>query len=230
MSVTANIARIKPAHVLIAVVLILFVLVLLIWLAAPEKHPVPPDMTDAEKKERFLELMLPPIRKVASELEAAHQSAEQSIRAGKDLNAMRQEYRAETDQQLLAALKPHPVSITLAQAATESAWATSRFFVEANNVFGVWSFDPDEPRVAAGSKRGDKTVYVKKFRSLESAVRDYYRVLARGEKFAEFRTMRLSTDDPFQLVKKLDGYSEIGAQYGEDLAAIIRRNEFQQYD
>jgi Bax protein len=230
MSVTDKIARMKTAHVLIAVASILLAMVLIVWLAGPEKHAVPTDMTDAEKKARFVDLMLPPIRKVQAELEAAHLSAERSMKAGKDLSSLREEYRATTDQQLLAALKPHPASITLAQAATESAWATSRFFVEANNVFGVWSFDPDEPRIAAGSPRGDQTVYVKKYRSLESAVRDYYRVLARGDKFAGFRSMRLSTDDPFKLVKKLDGYSEIGSQYGEDLAAIIRRNEFQQYD
>ena len=230
MSTPANIARRKQIRIVVAVVALLAVVVLLFWVAGPDKHAVPPDMTDAEKKTRFVKLMLPPVRKVHSELEAAYLSAEKSVKSGKDLSALREEYRAKTDQQLLAALKPHPVSITLAQAATESAWATSRFFVEANNVFGVWSFDPDEPRIAAGSKRGDKTVYVKKYRSLDSSVRDYYRVLARGEKFAEFRTQRLTSDDPFKLVTRLDGYSEIGAQYGEDLAAIIRRNEFQQYD
>jgi hypothetical protein len=55
-------------------------------------------------------------------------------------------------------------------------------------------------------------------------------ILARGVKFAEFRAVRLTTDDPFKLVTKLDSYSEKGALYGKELTAIIRRNEFQQYD
>ena len=73
-------------------------------------------------------------------------------------------------------------------------------------------------------------MYVKQYKTLEAAIRDYYRTLARGEKFGEFRALRLTTDNPFQLVVKLDSYSEKGALYGEELAAIIRRNEFQQYD
>lgn len=187
-------------------------------------------MTVAEKKVRFQELMLPAVNKVHAELESAYLKAEQALAAGADLSAMREEYRAVTDKGLLGALKPHPVSIVLAQAAMESGWGTSRFFVEANNAFGVWSFNPDEPRIAAADKRGDKTVYVKRYRTLEGSIRDYYRTLARGEKFAIFRSQRLTTDDPFKLVTKLDSYSEKGALYCEELAGLIRHNEFQQYD
>lgn len=210
--------------------LLLVVLIVLYWQSLPESYAVPADMTISEKKARFRELMVPAIAKVYADLEADFVSAEQAIAAGKDLTAMREEYRAVTDKDLLAALKPHPISIVLAQSAKESAWATSRFFVEGNNVFGVWSFDPDEPRIAAQQKRGDTTVYVKKYRTLEAAIRDYYLTLARGEKFAEFRTLRLTSNDPFKLVAKLDGYSERGAIYGEELGALIRYNEFQQYD
>ena len=209
---------------------LLVILVALYWQTRPERHAVPPEMTSIEKQVRFQELMLPAVKKVHAELESAFLKAEQAVAADTDLSAMREEYRAVTDRDLLGALKPHPVSIVLAQGAMESAWGTSRFFVEANNVFGVWSFDPDEPRIAAGEKRGDKTVYVKQYRTREAAIRDYYRTLARGEKFAKFRALRLTTDDPFKLVTKLDSYSEKGALYGEELAAIIRRNEFQKHD
>ena len=54
-------------------------------------------------------------------------------------------YKVKSDKSLLLALKPHPRSIALAQAAMESAWATSRFFVKANNVFGMWSVNKNEP-------------------------------------------------------------------------------------
>jgi len=222
--------REKPVLFAIGGAVLLVILIALFWQIRPEGHAVPAEMTDIEKKARFQELMLPAVKKVYANLESAFLKTEKAVAAGKDLAAMREEYRAATDKDLLGALKPHPVSIVLAQAAMESAWATSRFFVEANNVFGVWSFDPDEPRIAAAQKRGDKTVYVKRYKTLEASIRDYYRTLARGEKFAEFRSLRLTTDDPFELVTKLDSYSEKGALYGEELVAIIRRNEFQQYD
>ena len=222
--------RRKPVPFAIGGAVLLAILIVLFWQTRPERHAVPPEITDIEKKERFRKLILPAVTKVHADLESAFLKAEKAVAAGKDLSAMREEYRAATDKDLLGALKPHPVSIVLAQAAMESAWATSRFFVEANNVFGVWSFDPNEPRIAAGEKRGDKTVYVKQYKTLEAAIRDYYRTLARGEKFAEFRALRLTTDDPFKLLVKLDGYSEKGALYGEELTAIIRRNEFQQHD
>ena len=230
MTILEKITYKKSLPLAIGVTVLLVILVALYWKTRSERHAVPPEMTSIEKKERFQELMLPAVKKVHAELETAFLKAEQAVAAGTDLAAMREEYRAVTDSDLLGALKPHPISIALAQGAMESAWGTSRFFVEAKNVFGVWSFDPDEPRIAAGEKRGDKTVYVKRYRTLEASIRDYYRTLARGAKFAEFRSLRLTTDDPFKLVTRLDSYSEMGAVYGEELTAIIRRNEFQQYD
>ena len=112
----------------------------------------------------------------------------------------------------------------------ESAWATSRFFVKAKNVFGVWSFDKDEPRIAAGETRGKKTIWLKKYPDIESAVRDNYRVLARGHAHQHFRDARLETDNPYELVTKLDRYSEIGEEYGKELASVISYNKFTQYD
>ncbi|MFT5575029.1 MAG: Bax protein, partial [Bermanella sp.] len=37
------------------------------------------------------------------------------------------------------------------------------FFIEAKNVFDIWSFDEDEPRIAAGEQRGEKTIFLKKY-------------------------------------------------------------------
>ena len=112
----------------------------------------------------------------------------------------------------------------------ESAWGTSRFFREANNVFGVWSFDPNEPRIAAGKKRGDKTIWVKRYKNVTASVLDYYRVIAKGNAFTAFRTLRLNSNDPFILLTKLDRYSERGDAYGKELAAMIRFNKFTNYD
>lgn len=194
---------------------------------------IPEDMTIEEKKNRFLHLMLPPVKSVFSQLEERHKRVRAKIKSGKEqkeIGKLKKEYKAETDKELMMALKPHPVSIVLAQAALESSWATSRFFFEARNIFGVWSFDPGEPRIAAGEKRGNKTVWVKKYDTLEASVKDYYRILGRSPAFKEFRELRLKTNDPFKLVRELENYSEKRDEYTEKLSAMIRFNNFTKYD
>jgi len=195
---------------------------------------VPKNMSVHTKKERFYALLVPAVQKVHSELQKQYEKVAKEMK--NDTNAtqittLKIVYKATTDDELLGALKPHPQSIVLAQAAMESAWATSRFFVEANNVFGMWSTNSNEPRIAAGVKRGGKyTIWLRKFDSIEASIRAYYRLMARGKAFKEFRALRLKTEDPYELVKKLDKYSEIGAAYGEELSQVIRYNKLIQYD
>ncbi len=194
---------------------------------------LPPDMTVQEKKLRFRSLVLPAVEVVYDELASRYAEAERLADANPDspqLEQLRASYKVEDNRALLLALKPHPISVSLAQAAMESAWGTSRFFREANNIFGIWSFDASEPRIAAGEKHGDTTIWVKKYASLEASVRDYCRTLARGRAFDEFRELKLKTDDPFALVEELDRYSERGAEYGKELASMIRYNKFQEFD
>lgn len=190
-------------------------------------------MNVQQKKARFKTLLVPAVEEVYTELTLQYQAVTQMIKSGKShkkIAALKKEYKATNDDELLMALKPHPKSIALAQAAMESSWATSRFFNKANNVFGVWSFDSNEPRIAAGKKRGKKTIWLKKYPTIKDSIRDYYRVLARGSAFTEFRKLKMTTSDPYKLVGKLDRYSEKGAEYGQELAAVIRFNKFDQYD
>lgn len=193
---------------------------------------VPVSMTVNQKKDRFRALLLPPVKKVYRELNATYMAIVEQIKKGdrSGLDSLKLSYKAGSDEELLAALKPHPVSIALAQAAMESSWATSRFIREANNAFGVWSVDKAEPRIAAGEKRGKKTIWLKKYESLEESVRDSYALISRSNAFKEFRALRLKSDDPFELVKKLNHYSEIGHKYGKQLTSIIKFNKFNDYD
>ena len=194
---------------------------------------VPENMTVKEKKHRFIVLVTPAIKSVYDELMAQYNDVSKLLAKGQsnaDIEALKKEYKATTDEELLMALKPHPQSIAIAQAAMESAWATSHFFKDANNVFGMWSFNEDEPRIAAGEHRGDKTIWLKKYASIEDSAHDYYRDIARGSAYKELRELRMTTDDPYVLVKALDHYSEIGSKYGEQLAAMIKYNKFYEYD
>ncbi len=167
-----------------------------------------------EKKKNFIERVLPIIQKV-------HRA-----------NTLRYEssMKASADTKLLKALKPPPVSITLAQAAIESGWGTSRFFRKANNIFGVWAYGKNMPRIAAKKKRKGKTIWIKKYDSLEASIKDYYLNIGRSFAFKKFRSLNLKTQNPYKLVKELKMYSEKRALYSKELAQIIRFNNFTKYD
>jgi Bax protein len=194
---------------------------------------VPQAMTIQEKKARFKALIVPVVNQVYTDLDSQYHEISQALLNGEQSSRiveLKNIYNVTTDQELLMALKPHPRSIVLAQAAIESAWGTSRFFTQANNVFGVWSFDETEPRIAARQLRGDKTIWLRKYGSIVDSVKDNYQILAKGDAFKAFRAMRLKTDDPYELVKMLDRYSEKGHAYGESLASMISYNQFSEYD
>lgn len=185
------------------------------------------------KKQRFLDQMVPVVDHVYLDLKERYDRVEALLEKGHEndfIAGLKHEYKVSSDAELLQALKPHPPSVTLAQAAMESAWGTSRFFSEANNVFGVWSFNANEPRIAAGEQRGEKTIWVRKYDSLEDSVRDYYRLLGRSRAFEEFRELRMHSSNPYALVKKLHRYSEKKHAYGEELSAVIRYNQFTRFD
>ena len=195
---------------------------------------VPKKMTVAVKKERFYYLLAPAIDKVYNELLVQYNEVQKDLKSGSNtskIEKLKTTYKVKTDKGLLLALKPHPQSIALAQAAMESAWATSRFFVKANNVFGMWSVNKNEPRIAAGEKRGGtKTIWLKKFDSIEDSVREYYKMMGRGRAYKDFRRVRHETNDVLKIVKELDNYSEIGEKYTKELASMIRYNKLTKYD
>ena len=148
----------------------------------------------------------------------------------KDIEYLKKIYKVDTNEKLLYALKPHPVSIVLAQAAIESAWLTSRFTKNANNIFGVWSFDKNEPRILATGSRGKKNVYLKKYKNYREAVENYYFNLGRAWAYADFRKLRTETDDPYALLPHLKIYSEKREAYVDMLKSVIKFNKFEQYD
>lgn len=194
---------------------------------------VPKKITVQEKKQKFLDLVVPAVNKVYADLQTKYKEAKKIVDNGKSnvkIDKLMKLYSAKNPQDLLVRMKPHAKSVAIAQAAMESAWATSRFTRVATNLFGVWSLNKNEPRVVAGKKRGKKTIYVKKYSSVEASIRDYYRILATGRVFDEFRAEKMRSNDPYKLVKKLDKYSEKGAEYGKELKSMISYNHFYKFD
>ncbi len=185
------------------------------------------------KKKQFNNLIIPAINSVHDELQAQYDEISQNLENSEykeKISELKEYYKVESDEELLMALKPHPVSIAIAQAAMESAWAKSRFFKEANNLYGIWSFNSNEPRIPAVQQRGNKTIWLKKYSDIKDSIRDYYKTLARSYAYKDFRELKMQTDDPYLLIEKLDNYSEIGEKYAENLSEIIRYNKFYLYD
>jgi len=119
---------------------------------------VPEAMSVAEMKQRFRCLVEADIKAIYFDLLTQYESIREEMSEQGDsenIKRLRIQYKAESNQALLAALKPHPRSIAIAQAALESAWGTSRFFREANNIFGIRPYHQNEPKIAA--KKGTET-------------------------------------------------------------------------
>jgi Bax protein len=189
-----------------------------------------------EKKEQFLELVLPAIKESRSKLLATYRnlldmkdSNLTSIQDEEYLKRLYSLYKIRTGDidSLLLAVKPHPISVILAQAALESGWGTSRFFREGNNIFGIWSFDDDDDRIKAKSSQD---VYLKKYDSLVEAVDDYMAILGRTPRYEDFRKTRFNSEDAYELIKHLDLYSELREEYVNRLRLVIRANDFAKFD
>ena len=190
-----------------------------------------------KKKEAFINLMLPSIliakKGIEQEYNLVLQLIDKEGTLSKSeisyLNNIKKIYKCDDDTDFLSRLKTHPTSIIIAQAAIESGWGTSRFYKDANNLFGVWSYNVNEPRIQAMETREGKAVYVKKYDSLPESIDSYFKTIARGP-YVKFRAEREKTDYVYQLIPHLKVYSELGEEYVERLEELIRYNKLEQYD
>ena len=132
--------------------------------------------------------------------------------------------------ELLVRVDIIPVSLALAQAATESAWGTSRFAREGNNIFGQWCFD-EGCGLVPGQRADDASHEVKAFASVEGSIRAYFRNLNTNPNYAYLRELRAQMRmkekplDSRALAQGLLRYSERGHVYISELHDIIRIND-----
>jgi Bax protein len=132
--------------------------------------------------------------------------------------------------ELLVRVDIIPVSLALAQAATESAWGTSRFAREGNNIFGQWCFD-EGCGLVPGQRADDASHEVKSFATVEGSIRAYFRNLNTNPSYAYLRELRAQMRmkekplDSRALAQGLLRYSERGHVYISELHDIIRIND-----
>lgn len=135
-----------------------------------------------------------------------------------------------TRNRLLRRVDIIPVSLALAQAANESAWGDSRFAVNGNNLFGVWTWDKSSGMMPRHRKEGKKHL-VRSYPDLPASVRAYMHTLNTVHAYSEFRKKRheMRTNDEaldsIVLAGLLHRYSERGMDYVAEIRDIIRSNQ-----
>ena len=133
-------------------------------------------------------------------------------------------------EELLFRVDVVPTSLVLAQAANESAWGTSRFTREGNNIFGQWCYTPGCGIVPRQRNQG-AIHEVRSFTTLHDAMSAYFVNLNTNENYQFFRELRQTMKlqqrelDPLVLAFGLNRYSQRGRNYVDELQTIIVQND-----
>ncbi|MFA7553055.1 MAG: glucosaminidase domain-containing protein [Spongiibacteraceae bacterium] len=152
------------------------------------------------------------------------------------MQAMRKRYRVPEEDSsaqavalLLRRVDTLPVSMVLAQAAVESAWGTSRFAREGNNLFGQWCFSKGCGLVP--EQRSEGSVHeVQKFSSVDKAIGAYFLNINSHPAYVRTREVREriraegKTPTGVELVQGLEKYSVRGEHYVKELRNMILSN------
>ena len=83
-----------------------------------------------------------------------------------------------------------PTSIIIAMAGIESAWGTSRFAKEGNNLFGIRTWDLEEPHMKPKDVQ-DAKFGLKKYATKCDSIKDMIRILNTHPAYIEFRVERI---------------------------------------
>jgi len=210
---------------------------------------LPRDLDSIDDNERrkslFIRALLPSILAENQHLRMLRSRVETILKNGLSATEMSvrqwlynimQLYRIDGDitqpavqQQLLRRLDEFPPALVLAQAANESGWGTSRFALEGNNLFGIWTFKRDKGIIPA-ARAEDMEHTVRSFPDIRASVKAYLYTLNVGRSYINLRTLRENMRqnhqalDAITLANGLLNYSQRGSDYIDDIRTIIERN------
>lgn len=214
-----------------------------------------PNFTDytqvKQKKNAFFSYILPLVEqsnKLVIEdrkaLEALAENVEKlSFLEKTKLDRLAESYFVSTDSrrvsavitELLLRVDPVPPSLALAQAAIESAWGTSRFAVQGNNLFGQWCYKKGCGLVPLRRNSGSHHE-VAKFATVSESVKSYIRNINTHRAYEDLRLSRAQlrttkeSASGHRLAENLLEYSELREKYVQEIQAVIRINKLAQYD
>jgi len=136
----------------------------------------------------------------------------------------------EITTELMKRVDEVPLAMALAQAANESAWGTSRFALEGNNIFGQWCFESGCGLVPL-QRQGNASYEVRKFESIGESVRAYIKNINTQYSYEGLRELRARMrrrNEPlnaFDLAAGLAAYSERGENYVDEVQNLIVQNK-----
>ena len=123
-----------------------------------------------------------------------------------------------------------PKELIVAQAAIETGWGQSRFANEGNNLFGIRTWNKDEPYLLPIPWTEWPGWGVKVYETRCDSVRDYLRILNEVFAFSEFREARDSgVKDGLILADYLTQYAS-NQNYTELVKKVIKYNIRGEYD
>lgn len=128
-----------------------------------------------------------------------------------------------------------PPSLVVAQAANESAWGTSRFALEGNNLFGQWCFSPGCGLVPESRPEGE-TYEVRRFDEPLLSVRGFMLNLNRHFSYEDLRERRAElraqgeTVNGIDLAPHLLAYSTRREAYVDEIIGMINFNNLLDLD
>lgn len=130
--------------------------------------------------------------------------------------------------------KQIPLELIIAQAAHESAWGKSRFALEGNALFGVRTWNPNEPQLKAKGAP-DAPWGVRSYNNWCESIEHYFFILENHPAYQEFRdelefqNTISKQSDPINLVPYLAPWSEQGPKYVrllQDIIACLYKKSF----
>ena len=196
-----------------------------------------------QKRELFIKIILPLVlsenEKITEDRKKLFKLLNKNFNtAGERVWLKRRFKEYKIDDQDLSKLKMRmdiiPVSLALAQAASETGWGTSRFALEGNALFGQWTYS--KKGISPKKQDPDKTHKILQFQILKASVRAYKNNLNTHNAYREFREARakLRQDNEqiigLRLTKYLKNYASIGMKYVVILEDIIVRNSLTDFD
>jgi len=137
--------------------------------------------------------------------------------------------------ELLRRVDTLPPSLVLAQTAEESGWGTSRFAVEGNALFGMWTWNgagitPLQQRAGLGNYK------IAAYETPLQSVIAYMHNLNTHQAYKELRARRAELRKTgtkvtgWELANTLSSYSERGQAYVDSLHALMKVNMLQPVD
>ncbi len=201
------------------------------------------------KKSDFFAYMLPRVKKANQIILQERLWVENLLSQGHDFNktkmqkllTLSEKYKVKTlnpnkmISELLSRVDSIPASLVLAQAANESAWGTSRFAKQGNNLFGQWCYVKGcgiIPKDRDNSQRHE----VASFENIQQSITSYMHNLNSQISYGDLRELRkdmrqnTQTISGIKLANGLLKYSTRRMAYVEEIQTMIRQNNLAQYD